>query len=175
MNKHTRLASVASSSSVTRERRKAHAPQLPSTVSHEAVLVVEDDVPILQLYRWTLQRLGYSLLEARNGREALDVLARHPGRLDLLLTDVVMPEMDGFSLAERVAAVHPEAGILFVTAYSAEMVTVSGGLAEAGHAFLLKPFTADSLVAKMREVLDRPVKTGEGTDMSALDGQPDAP
>ena len=140
----------------------------PSAVGHELILLVENEAPIRQLVRWSLKRLGYDLLEACNGSEALDVLSGHKGRLDLLLTDVVMPTMDGFDLSDRVAADHPETRILYVTAHAAESIAIRGGLVEAGHAFLLKPFTAVSLAAKVRELLDRPSDAAARDADSAL-------
>ena len=147
----------------------------PGSVGHESILLVEDDTPIRQLFRWTLKGLEYDLMEACNGKEALSVLGRHKGRLDLLLTDVVMPHMDGFDLAERVAAAHPEAKILFVTAYAADSIAVRGGLVEAGYGFLLKPFAADRLAAKVRELLDRPAEVVAGAELAPVGERSCAP
>ena len=155
---HERTRPVTGSAQPTDTRGGHTRTSQPGAVGREAILLVEDDAPIRQLFRWTLKGLGYDVMEACNGKEALSALRRHQGRLDLLLTDVAMPHMNGFDLAETVAVAHPEAKILFVTAYAADSIAVRGGLVEAGCAFLLKPFTADRLAARVRELLDRPAE-----------------
>lgn len=105
------------------------------------------------LIRRMLEGAGYDLLVARNGGEALSVAKRHPGAIDLLLTDVVMPRMNGFELGEQFGSVRPETNVLFVSGFFRDSTAVRSGLRAAGQAFLLKPFTQSDLLGKIREVL----------------------
>jgi CheY-like chemotaxis protein len=97
---------------------------------------------------------GYAILEAENGAEALEVLARADGPVDLVLTDVVMPILNGRELGERLAAERPRLRVLFMSGYTDDDV-VRRGLLEPGAPFLQKPFTPGDLARKVREVLDR--------------------
>ena len=100
-----------------------------------------------------LERLGYSVLVASNGAEALERLDEHEGRVDLLLTDVVMPGMSGRELAGIVRRRCPHARVLFMSGY-AEDAVASHGVLQQGAQLLEKPFTATNLGAKVRAVLD---------------------
>ena len=126
----------------------------------ETILLVDDDAPIRRLLRRALEGQGYQLLEACDGHEALGLLANHRGPIDLLVTDVVMPRMDGFTLSDRVGESHPETRVLFVSGQADRSVTVRGGLKETGRAFLLKPFTHATLLQTIREQLDGAPNTG---------------
>ena len=117
------------------------------------ILLVEDEPAIRTLIRRMLEGAGYELLVARNGDEALTLAGEHRGGIDLLLTDVVMPRMNGFELGERIGSAHPETNVLFVSGYSRDSTAVRTGLRTAGRAFLLKPFTRDALLGKIKEVL----------------------
>jgi PAS domain S-box-containing protein len=119
----------------------------------ESIFVVEDEGGIRALVRKILKRQGYEVLEASHGEEALEVLRNHPGGIDLLLTDVMMPGMNGVELSYQAVAVRPEIRVLFVSGYTDESV-LEGGQFPAGTAFLQKPFTLGSLLGKVREVLD---------------------
>ncbi|HLY61482.1 MAG TPA: response regulator [Terriglobia bacterium] len=123
------------------------------SVGQETVLVAEDDGPIRLLVRVSLEARGFTVLEAPDGLEALSLAAQHKGTIHLLLTDLVMPEISGRTLSQRLAAMHPETKVLFMSGYTDDAVIRHGGL-EAGTAFLQKPFTPDALVRKVREVLD---------------------
>ena len=120
----------------------------------ETILLVEDDPPTRSLISRVLQNQGYQLLEARNGHEALSLATNHRGRIDLLFTDIVMPDMDGFTLGERLGESHPRTQVLFMSGNSDRSIAVRGGLREAGEAFLLKPFTSGDLLQTIREQLD---------------------
>ena len=117
----------------------------------EVVLVVEDETPVKSLLRRVLQAGGYSVLEAGSGRDALDLGSRHLGRLDLLLTDVVMPGMSGTELADHLGRERPELRVLYTSGYTDDAVLG----AVAASPFLAKPFTPDALLRAVREVLDR--------------------
>ena len=118
------------------------------------ILLVEDEPAIRALIRRMLEGAGYELLVARNGDEALSVARQHRGVIDLLLTDVVMPRMNGFELGEQFGTARPEASVLFVSGFFRDSNAVRSGLRTSGRAFLLKPFTQDALLGKIREVLE---------------------
>ena len=127
---------------------------MATKVPDETILLVEDDPSIRHLIRRVLEGHGYQLIEARNGHEALGLAADHRGPIDLLLTDVMMPRMDGFTLGERLVESHPETRVLFLSGQADQSLAVRGGLKEAGTAFLLKPFTHASLLQTIRAQLD---------------------
>jgi len=120
---------------------------------HETLLVVEDEPAILKITRITLQRLGYSIIEAASAKDALSLATQHEGPLHLLLTDVVMPEMNGLDLYTRIATSHPGIRVIFMSGYSADIFSYpDDGKGDAS--FLQKPFSMQQLSAKVREVLD---------------------
>ncbi|KPK61450.1 MAG: hypothetical protein AMK73_07925 [Planctomycetes bacterium SM23_32] len=120
---------------------------------HETILLVEDEPEIRQLGARTLKDLGYRVLCAAGGPEALALLRRHRGRLDLLLTDVVMPRMAGHDLAARVHDIRPGAKLLFMTGYAEKDDGALGGAVDST-GLLRKPFTAAKLAKQVRAVLD---------------------
>jgi two-component system cell cycle sensor histidine kinase/response regulator CckA len=134
---------------VSEEQR---APQAPPRGS-ETVLLVEDEDLVRDLERQVLEQCGYVVLEAGTPTRALEIAAGYPGPIHLLLTDVVMPEMSGRELVERLSPSRPEMKILYASGYADDAV-VRHGVLEAEVAFLTKPFTPASLGAKVREVLD---------------------
>jgi two-component system cell cycle sensor histidine kinase/response regulator CckA len=117
----------------------------------ETIMVVEDDEGVRELVRLMLEANGYEVLTARDADEAERLCTSRV--IDLLLTDVVMPEVSGSQLAERLGALAPDMRILFMSGYSDEAVVRHGELTEAA-AFLEKPFTERALASKVREVLD---------------------
>lgn len=120
---------------------------------HEIVLVVDDDPAVLQVVGKVLRRTGYAVLEATSGREAIRLVQEADGRIDLLLTDVMMPGMGGREVSEAVAALVPGVGVLFMSAYTEDEVILQGvRVAEVN--FIPKPFTVDRLRTKVREILD---------------------
>jgi CheY-like chemotaxis protein len=122
----------------------------------ETILLVEDEELVRTLERKMLEQRGYTVLEAHSVGHALELAQDHPGVIDLLLTDVIMPELSGRELAERLGLVRPSMRILYASGYAADAITRHGVL-EPGIAFLPKPLTATSLAEKVREVLDMPV------------------
>jgi two-component system, cell cycle sensor histidine kinase and response regulator CckA len=120
----------------------------------ETILLVEDEEAVRKLVRRTLEKQGYELLVAATGTEALEILQSHSQRIQLVITDVIMPQMGGRQLAERLKELHPKIGILFVSGYTESSVLRSGNLTE-GEAFLQKPFTPLALARRVRELLDQ--------------------
>jgi PAS domain S-box-containing protein len=120
----------------------------------ETVLLVEDEHLVRQVTHEILRRNGYRVLTASDGPEALAILRQHPARIDLLLTDVVMPRMSGHELVERARPLRPEMKILYVSGYSEEAIARQGQLTR-GIDLLAKPFTPGVLTAKIRGLLDR--------------------
>jgi PAS domain S-box-containing protein len=119
----------------------------------ETVLLVEDEDGVRVLSHRVLQSCGYTVLAARDGSEALRIAGEHAGRIDLLVTDVVMPRMSGREVAERLAGIHRGMKVLFLSAYT-DAAVVRHGILEAEVAFLQKPFSPASLAAKVRKALD---------------------
>ncbi len=121
----------------------------------ETVLVVEDEPGIRALLAEILESGGYRVLAAGRGQDALDLLARSPGPVHLLLTDVVMPGMSGRDLADRLQPTRPGLKALFISGYTPEEVS-RRGVVSSGSAFLQKPFSSEALLRKVRGVLDGP-------------------
>jgi two-component system cell cycle sensor histidine kinase/response regulator CckA len=123
------------------------AAQAPASAT---ILVAEDEDGVRSLVRDTLAAHGFQVLEARDGQEALKICAEHPGRIDLLLTDVVMPNLDGRRLAERLHAVRPETKILFMSGFADPQLGDNNKLGP----FLQKPFAPDAVPTRVRELLE---------------------
>jgi PAS domain S-box-containing protein len=124
----------------------------PAERGHETVLVVEDDESVRGLIVLVLGRLGYTVAASADPEQAL-LLARDLSSLDILLSDVVLPKMSGRDLAARVLAMHPGAGVLYVSGYT-ENAIVHHGVIDPGVPFLQKPFTPQALAARVRGVLE---------------------
>jgi len=146
---------------VSQEEARETTTPLPG--GSETVLLVEDDRTVRLLAGEMLRMNGYNVLQARNGREALDLVRGHDHPIHLLLTDVVMPQMSGRQLAESIADIQPGIRVLYMSGYT-DGVIAHHGVLDAGVAYLQKPFTADFLARKVREVFDaRAARRSAGT------------
>jgi CheY-like chemotaxis protein len=125
----------------------------PSAPGHETILLVEDERAILGMVLHLLQRKGYTVLAADSPQAALDIAAAHQGRIDLLLTDVVMPGINGRELAERLSPDRPGMKKLFMSGHTADILAQQGVLGMGVH-FIQKPFTIKVLSDKVREALE---------------------
>jgi PAS domain S-box-containing protein len=125
----------------------------PAQRGSETVLIVEDEAALRGLARRILQQAGYTVLEASNGEEALSLLGRYDGTIDLLFTDVVMPRMNGRVLAAQVAELRPDTKVLFASGYTDD-AALRRGVLDNQHHFLGKPYTATVLRARIRSLLD---------------------
>ncbi len=119
----------------------------------ETILLVEDEPAVRGLVHETLRLHGYTVLEARHGIEALMTVAKHTGPIHLLLTDVVMPQMSGPEVAEKLLSIRPDTKVLYMSGYPDHPVFEQGGVSK-DTSFLSKPFTPNVLARKVREVLD---------------------
>jgi CheY-like chemotaxis protein len=119
----------------------------------ESILLVEDEREVRALALEVLEGYGYTVFEARDVADAMLIAERHTGPIHLLVTDVVMPQMSGRALAERLAPLRPEMKVLFMSGYTANAIVHHGRL-DSGVSFVQKPFTPDALARKVREVLD---------------------
>jgi two-component system cell cycle sensor histidine kinase/response regulator CckA len=137
------------------EPRRPVVPEQAPARGTETVLLVEDEEMVRRMTREVLEGAGYRVLEAASGFEALRLSSGHGGRLDLLLTDVVMPGMSGRELAERLAPVRPGMKVLYMSGHTDDAI-FHHGVAQAGTGFLQKPFTPETLERRIRELLGQP-------------------
>jgi CheY-like chemotaxis protein len=120
----------------------------------ETVLVVEDEDGVRELLWKVLTQHGHTVLEARHGRDALTVASGYNHPIELLVTDVVMPEMGAGELVDQLLASRPELKVLYISGYTNDEV-IRRGISQSEAAFIQKPFTSNELMGKVREVLDR--------------------
>lgn len=134
------------------DRAAAHRPDV-ETGGGTTILLVEDEDPLRAVVARMLAQAGYRVLDARTPGEACELFEQHRDEVSLLLTDVIMPEMNGPALAQRLVAMRPELRVLFVSGYTEELPVLSGH----GHKshFLAKPFSSATLVAAVSELLER--------------------
>ena len=119
----------------------------------ETILVVEDEPEILNIAKLMLERQGYRVLTAGTPGEAIGKAEEHAWEIHLLLSDVIMPEMNGRELAKRILAIHPGIKRLFMSGYTADIIAHRGVLEEGVH-FVQKPFSIQALAAHVRQALD---------------------
>jgi len=148
----------------------ATTPLAKTVGGSETILLVEDAESLRKLTRSFLESHGFQVLVAQNGEEAIQVEARHSGKIDLLLTDVVMPGMNGRVLSERLLPKQPGMRVLYISGYTDSFI-VGHGVLERGMVLLHKPFTEDALIGKVREVLDRESPKAGGPKTDELSSQ----
>jgi PAS domain S-box-containing protein len=128
-------------------------PGEPVSAGHETILLVEDERALRELTSRILRSAGYTVLEASSGAEALDLLTRPGSHVDLMLTDVVMPGMNGRELAERVTGLRPGVKVLYTSGYTDDAI-LKHGVLDDERRFIAKPYTPAALKRKVRELLD---------------------
>ena len=134
--------------------------RLPVPRGHETILLVEDEPAILSMVGQLLTRLGYRVLTASLPSQAIAIARAHPGQIHLLVTDVVMPEMNGRELEKRLAGLVPGLRCLFMSGYANEVIADRSPL-EANISFLAKPFSESELAARVYEALRSPARSPE--------------
>ncbi len=125
----------------------------PAGRDHETILLVEDETVMLNMTKEMLQLHGYTVLAAATPGEAIELAERHAGKIHLLISDVIMPEMNGRDMSQRLLAMHPDLKLLFMSGYTADIIAYQGVLAP-GVNFIQKPFLTQDLATKVREVLE---------------------
>ena len=133
-------------------------PSLSRCGGTETILLVEDSDAVRVLAENILRRLGYTLITARDGQDAMTLSGKHAGSIDLVLTDVVMPGVGGRALAERLRHIDPTLKVIFLSGYTDEAMLRHGTL-PLGTQFLQKPFSLQALANAVRRVLDERIET----------------
>jgi CheY-like chemotaxis protein len=133
---------------------EAEPPALDLPRGSETILLVEDNEDVRNLLRDVLRLQGYVVLEADSSSQALRLCAAHAGVIDLLLTDVGLPSMDGLELADRLTALRPDMKVIYMSGYSNPLPSRPGH-EDTERTFIQKPFTTDNLALKVREVLGK--------------------
>jgi len=128
-------------------------PGQPAERGYETILIVEDEPEILEMATMMLERLGYRVISASTPGEAIYLAKEYNGKIDLLVTDVIMPEMNGRDLAKNILHYHPNLKRLFMSGYTANVIAHHGVL-DKGINFIQKPFSEESLGSKVREAID---------------------
>jgi CheY-like chemotaxis protein len=123
----------------------------------ETVLIVEDESTVLDIVANILQSKGYEVLRAQTGDEALEIGRQFPGKIDLVLTDIVMPGMSGGEVVQQLQRLQPEIHTLYMSGYT-KYTVVGPGTLQSVNAFIWKPFAPAELLQKVREVLDGPAE-----------------
>lgn len=133
-------------------QKESLADQKKSPLESETILLVEDEPSILKLTRIMLERQGYKVLAANSPVEAIDMAHKHNGMIHLLMTDIVMPAMNGRDLAKNISSIYPDIKRLFMSGYTADVIASHGVLNRGVH-FIQKPFSKQELVSKVKEAL----------------------
>ncbi len=137
------------------EQMRQDGPAEPVARGQETILLVEDEPGVLRLVRKMLEGIGYRVLAAGTPVEAIRMAEKHSGDIHLLITDVIMPEMNGRELAQKLMSLYPGLKSLFMSGYTADVISPHGML-DAGVHFIQKPFSTKELAEKTQEILKRP-------------------
>lgn len=132
------------------------------TARGETILLVEDEGAILEMGTLMLRSLGYTILPAATPSEALRLVQTHEGPIDLLISDVIMPAMNGKDLSDQLKQIKPGIKCLFMSGYTADIIAKHGMLDEAIH-FIQKPFSIPEMATKIRGLLDEPSPPPSGS------------
>ncbi len=136
-------------SDISTKNSTAHMP-----TGSETILLVEDEKPILQMARTALEQLGYTVLTAASPKYALELARDHGIEIHLLITDVIMPEMNGRDLSSQLVKNHPGLKTLYMSGYTADVI-VRHGVLDTGVQFVQKPFSLQDLAVKVRETIEQ--------------------
>jgi len=128
-------------------------PVPPENSGTETLLIVENEPAIRNLLQVALRRNGYTVLAAESGREALELVRNHDGAIDLLITDVMMPDMDGPELVRQLSTILPDTRTLFMSGYMDDTLGERGILSSNAN-FIQKPFSPRTIAQKVRDILD---------------------
>jgi DNA-binding NtrC family response regulator len=154
---HPKMTASSKKSQPVKQEGKSQRPfRNLQLLEAETVLLVEDEDVIRGLVREILQAIGYTVLEACHGGEALLISEQHRGPIHMMVTDIVMPLLNGRDLAKRLASLRPEMKVLYMSG-SAAHTLFQNGVMEVGSEFLQKPFRAEALEGKVRGLLDLPL------------------
>lgn len=143
-------AAVGEAAVPAEEKRQVH----PAEGGSETILLAEDNPQVKNLAAAILERRGYTILSAESGLEAVSIIKKHNGPVHLLLTDVIMPDMNGRKLFEKVRRIHPDIRVLYMSGYTDNVIAHHGVVDPDVH-FIHKPFPVNALAAKVREVLKK--------------------
>jgi len=135
------------------EQKRKEGPAEAVSRGNETILLVEDDPPILEVTTIMLQKQGYTVLAASTPGKAISLAGEHLNEIHLLMTDVIMPEMNGRDMARELLSIYPQLKCLFMSGYTADVIAPHGVLEDGVH-FIQKPFSLQALAAKVREVMD---------------------
>jgi PAS domain S-box-containing protein len=133
-------------------QRPAAADESEALAGSETILIVEDETSVRRIARTLLERQGYKVLEAPRAEEGESIAASHPGPIELLVTDVIMPGRNGVEMAERIRAIRPDIRVLFMSGYTEDVVVRRGG--SGGGGFIEKPFSHDEFLRAVRQALE---------------------
>jgi two-component system cell cycle sensor histidine kinase/response regulator CckA len=137
------------------EEARTEGPRDVAPRGHETILLVEDELAILNLTKRMLEHHGYTVLAAGSPGEAIRLSEEHRDEIDLLMTDVIMPEMNGRALASSLLSANPLVKRLFMSGYTADVIARNGVLEQGVH-FIQKPFSTSDVARKVRDALDAP-------------------
>jgi|GEM_PF-1184550 len=165
-----RHANAAPLSLVNANKNKTETAATPTTT----IVLVEDEPENLEMYRTMLEGMGYTVLATGSPQECLQLAKSYTGRIDLLITDVVMPDMNGRELADEFIASNPATKCLFISGYSAEVITRNGVLV-GGINFIEKPFSMQNFATKIKDVLNDPNNQYVSTTGNVISAQPIKP